>query len=604
MRFSDVLTWVGPCRLFADHQGLFLRPERENRMRKIYVLLIVSITMLCNSTTYATDVCGNVSGNWDFAGSPYYVICDAILPAGEMLEIEAGVVVQFMGSYKLDVFGNLQAVGTGSDSIFFTTDTLANPARWRGLRFRSGSDASFLSFCSVEYGEAAGVDSSLRGGGIYIENSSPTFHSVSVRYCRAGSHGGGIFLYQSSSTLDSCLVEGNVAEVYGGGISTESASPTLNNCEIRYNESGSDGGGIRNLWSSISISRCLIHHNVSGRWGGGLLCRGNTHVANSTISFNEAESYGSGVHLHHTSTAQLVNTIISHSYGIGIHFDDDTGTSVNYCDISENTASDFSGTPVSGFGLMTAVNENGDSCDAFSNIFMDPRFSDSLVDDYNLLSESPCIDAGDPTSPHDPDSTIAEMGAFYYPQPNLLTTPTSLDFGLIDLGTDSTMVISLYNPTILPMVVDSFANQNPVFTIDTTGFGTQFDSHATFNLLVTFYPSASGIFRDIIIIVAEIAGNDTIRIPLVGAAAIIPKSVDRLVVSIGAMNGIQLSWAPVTESINGFPLTNVSYIIYGSTSADGEFQPFGFTGETTYQHPFILNTQDRYFYYIEPFLNE
>jgi len=29
---------------------------------------------------------------------------------------------------------------------------------------------------------------------------------------------------------------------------------------------------------------------------------------------------------------------------------------------------------------------------------------------------SPCIDAGDPTSPLDPDGTIADMGAFYYAQ--------------------------------------------------------------------------------------------------------------------------------------------------------------------------------------------
>ena len=29
---------------------------------------------------------------------------------------------------------------------------------------------------------------------------------------------------------------------------------------------------------------------------------------------------------------------------------------------------------------------------------------------------SPCIDAGDPNSPLDPDSTIADMGAFYFDQ--------------------------------------------------------------------------------------------------------------------------------------------------------------------------------------------
>ena len=68
------------------------------------------------------------------------------------------------------------------------------------------------------------------------------------------------------------------------------------------------------------------------------------------------------------------------------------------------------------------------------------------------------------------------------------------------------------------------------------------------------------------------------------------------------MNGIELRWAPVTHTISGFPLSGVSYIVYGSTSSDGEFQPFGFTRETSYQHPFILNSQETYFYYIEPFV--
>ncbi|MBU1881993.1 T9SS type A sorting domain-containing protein, partial [bacterium] len=35
---------------------------------------------------------------------------------------------------------------------------------------------------------------------------------------------------------------------------------------------------------------------------------------------------------------------------------------------------------------------------------------------YSLSTNSPCIDAGDPVSPFDPDSTISDIGAFYYDQ--------------------------------------------------------------------------------------------------------------------------------------------------------------------------------------------
>ena len=48
----------------------------------------------------------------------------------------------------------------------------------------------------------------------------------------------------------------------------------------------------------------------------------------------------------------------------------------------------------------------------------DPLFVDPLYDDYHLQFDSPCIDAGDPNSPFDPDETITDIGAFYYHQNN------------------------------------------------------------------------------------------------------------------------------------------------------------------------------------------
>jgi hypothetical protein len=47
----------------------------------------------------------------------------------------------------------------------------------------------------------------------------------------------------------------------------------------------------------------------------------------------------------------------------------------------------------------------------YLNIFEDPLFVDRPNRDYNLLPGSACIDAGDPALPHDPDGTVADIGA-------------------------------------------------------------------------------------------------------------------------------------------------------------------------------------------------
>jgi len=58
--------------------------------------------------------------------------------------------------------------------------------------------------------------------------------------------------------------------------------------------------------------------------------------------------------------------------------------------------------------------------DSATNILADPLFVslDSL--DLHLQEESPCIDAGNPDSPRDPDGTRADMGAYYFHQGNYI----------------------------------------------------------------------------------------------------------------------------------------------------------------------------------------
>ena len=100
-----------------------------------------------------------------------------------------------------------------------------------------------------------------------------------------------------------------------------------------------------------------------------------------------------------------------------------------------------------GWGVLDTVNCNGDSCDVYYNIFLDPMFVDTSNTDLHLLAGSPCIDAGDPTSPLDPDGTIADLGCYFFDQrmPDIELSTSQLNFGTVTIGETADLPLTIYN---------------------------------------------------------------------------------------------------------------------------------------------------------------
>jgi len=67
-------------------------------------------------------------------------------------------------------------------------------------------------------------------------------------------------------------------------------------------------------------------------------------------------------------------------------------------------------------GPLTQTNANGDPCDVYYNLYMDPLLVDFPGGDYHLTVDSPCIDAGDLAFPLDPDDTITDIGVYFFDQ--------------------------------------------------------------------------------------------------------------------------------------------------------------------------------------------
>ena len=68
---------------------------------------------------------------------------------------------------------------------------------------------------------------------------------------------------------------------------------------------------------------------------------------------------------------------------------------------------------VSGLTASRVTFSDGDGPLGTGSITLDPAFVDAANGDLRLTLGSPCVDAGDPASPLDPDGTRADMGAYF-----------------------------------------------------------------------------------------------------------------------------------------------------------------------------------------------
>ena len=236
--------------------------------------------------------------------------------------------------------------------------------------------------------------------------------------------GGGVYCDLGTLTVINCTISGNSSQdVHGGGVACVSGTHTFTNCTINGNHGDNSatftngGGGISFYNASGALSYCTIFDNSSGEYGGGIaITNGNLAIDHCTIDGNfTVWGPQSGISIVGGSTVAITNSIISNNYGgYGIY---NSGTlTVGNTDFFSNTTGAISGNIPTSFGELTTVNTNGDSCDVYSNIFMDPLYVDQVNFDLHLTEDSPCIDAGNPAFPLDPDGTIADMGAYYYHQ--------------------------------------------------------------------------------------------------------------------------------------------------------------------------------------------
>ncbi|UCC79563.1 MAG: right-handed parallel beta-helix repeat-containing protein [Candidatus Zixiibacteriota bacterium] len=207
-------------------------------------------------------------------------------------------------------------------------------------------------------------------------------------------------------TIQNGLAQAYQGDINGGGILCYNSTPTIVNNVIRNNHNKYGiGAGVFCRNASPRIKSNLIYSNYSA----GITCRNssNPFIVQNTISLN-----GEGI-ISYDSFPEIKNSIIWYNGRKEIR----GSPFVNYCAVR-------GGWPGPG------------------NIDINPMFLDPYNFDFNICSQSPCIDTGDPTI-LDPDGTRSDIGLYYPSHPDCSTG--NLYYVSVS-GNDTTGDGSLNNP--------------------------------------------------------------------------------------------------------------------------------------------------------------
>ena len=282
-------------------------------MKNFFILFLILVSELLFSQT--TIPAGNVSGTWNFAGSPYLIEGEITIPDQETLTIDPGCLIEFQGHYKFNVQGRLLAVGIEQDSIKFTVaDTTGfynnTHIGWHGIRFENTpatNDSSKIVYSILEFGKATGdVFADLVGGGIFIDNFSKlkiSHTKIWNNMCQNSYCGGGIHILDSDIKISNCIITNNTnyGIVNGWDYDCE-----IDNCVISNN---SDGGisGVQLISNSevsgnnecgigdcLNIINCHIYDNTTGIeswWNDCSVINSLVHNNNTGMLFHDEEEY-------------------------------------------------------------------------------------------------------------------------------------------------------------------------------------------------------------------------------------------------------------------------------------------------------------------------
>jgi hypothetical protein len=292
---------------------------------------ILTLVLLVFGTSQAQTVVGGgiyANTTWTAANSPYLLTQSLVIFPGKTLTIEPGTVVRVTadqsfntGNYiYLEVRGNLNAIGTTSSPITFTSTILGNESNWLGIRIK-GSQGGLVAMDHYKltnsfYGlhnDIAEPGVSYNFNGCEFKNNQYAIQlNADMVYSNCLFEGNGVgnaaqisygsltasncqflnnfcsFTWSNNINVSNCTFTGNENNIVGspGTITdcifnnntnaiTESNGQTIVNCSFENNQIGIDASG------SMTVNNCFFQGNGTAmRMGDNSLITNNQIVNN------------------------------------------------------------------------------------------------------------------------------------------------------------------------------------------------------------------------------------------------------------------------------------------------------------------------------------
>ena len=382
---------------------LKIRKSHNAAVALVAVLLaIFASPMLAHAYTL---IYGKAEGTWAPSGNPYVISDYTEVPSGTNLVIEPGVEVVMGPGVELLVYGTIQAVGTYDEPITFMGTSPEN--HWKRIQiyrnngnefgYCSFSDATNAIYASVYTISYAGFDMEIDIHDCSFDNIVQQAISVRAR----GEHSGRNVAMNGSIANCRFMNSRYGCYYYTYGASHYAGGPGYGSVNIVQQG---------NIFSNITVS--AIEYE-SGSYSGG----GYPRVINNVF-------YGctNAVSIKSNVDVDVLNNIFLNNEDAVIRTGS-TSADVNYNCFYGNGVN-FTGYTAT-YGQIIWSNGNGDPCDLFYNIFLDPQFE---AGSFDLSASSPCIDAGDPsiTDYFDPipGSSLSDMGAYGGEEPGAGVPPS------------------------------------------------------------------------------------------------------------------------------------------------------------------------------------